>query len=65
MNDRNTEQQLRYLGEVCTCLYRAGFETTQITATGVSSWMRRSSRQSWRRSMTAVPAYTRSLIWNG
>ena len=30
MNDRNTEQQLRYLGEVCTCLYRAGFETTQI-----------------------------------
>ena len=30
MNDHNTEQQLRYLGEVCTCLYRAGFETTQI-----------------------------------
>ena len=30
MNDRNTEQQLHYLGEVCTCLYRAGFETTQI-----------------------------------
>jgi len=30
MNDRNTEQQLRYLGEVCTCLYRAGVETTQI-----------------------------------
>lgn len=30
MNDRNTEQQLRYLGEVCACLHRAGFETTQI-----------------------------------
>ena len=30
MNDHNTEQKLRYLGEVCTCLYRAGFETTQI-----------------------------------
>ena len=39
--------------------------STGITATGVSSWMRRSSRQSWRRSMTAVPACTRSLIWNG
>lgn len=30
MNDRNTEQQLRYLGEVSACLYRAGFETTQM-----------------------------------
>ena len=26
MNDRNTEQQNRYLEEVCTCLHRAGFE---------------------------------------
>lgn len=50
-----------------TCLLRMrSLETsTGITATGVSSWMRRSSRQSWRRSMTAVPACTRSLIWNG
>ena len=30
MNDRNTEQQFRYLGEVCACLHRAGLETTQI-----------------------------------
>lgn len=30
MNDRNTEQQFRYLGEVCACLHRAGFETTHI-----------------------------------
>lgn len=30
MKDRNTEQQFRYLGEVCACLHRAGFETTQI-----------------------------------
>lgn len=30
MNDRNTEQQFRYLGEVRACLHRAGFETTQI-----------------------------------
>ena len=30
MNGRNTEQQFRYLGEVCTCLHRAGFETTPI-----------------------------------
>ena len=30
MKDRNTEQQLRYLGEVRACLHRAGFETTQI-----------------------------------
>ena len=28
MNDRNTEQQNRYLEEVCTCLHRAGFETS-------------------------------------
>ena len=30
MNDRNTEQQLRYLEEVCTCLHRAGFETQPL-----------------------------------
>ena len=30
MNDHNSEQQLRYLGEVRACLHRAGFETTQI-----------------------------------
>ena len=30
MNDHNTEQQLRYLGEVCACLHRAGLDTTQI-----------------------------------
>ena len=30
MNDRNTEQQNRYLEEVCTCLQRAGFETLPL-----------------------------------
>jgi len=30
MNDRNTEQQNRYLEEVCTCLHRAGFETQPL-----------------------------------
>ena len=30
MNDRNTEQQIRYLEEVCTCLHRAGFETQPL-----------------------------------
>ena len=30
MNDRNTEQQLRYLEEVCTCLHRAGYETRPL-----------------------------------
>ena len=30
MNDCNTEQQLRYLEEVCTCLHRAGFETQPL-----------------------------------
>ena len=30
MNDRNTEQQLHYLEEVCTCLHRAGFETQPL-----------------------------------
>ena len=30
MNDHNSEQQLRYLGEVRAYLHRAGFETTQI-----------------------------------
>ena len=30
MNNRNTEQQLRYLEEVCTCLHRAGFETQPL-----------------------------------
>lgn len=27
MNDRNAEQPLRYLEEVCISLHRAGFET--------------------------------------
>ena len=30
MNDHNSEQQLRYLGEVRACLHRAGLDTTQI-----------------------------------
>ena len=30
MNNRNTEQQLRYLEEVCTCLHRAGFEAQPL-----------------------------------
>ena len=30
MYDRNTEQQNRYLEEVCTCLHRAGFETQPL-----------------------------------
>ena len=30
MNDRNTEQQNRYLEGVCTCLHRAGFETQPL-----------------------------------
>ena len=30
MNDRNTEQQLRYLEEVCVRLHRAGFETQPL-----------------------------------
>ena len=30
MNERKTEQQLRYLEEVCTCLHRAGFETQPL-----------------------------------
>ena len=30
MNNHNTEQQLRYLEEVCTCLQRAGFETQPL-----------------------------------
>lgn len=30
MNDRNMEQQLRYLKEVCIPLYRAGFETQPL-----------------------------------
>ena len=30
MNDRNTEQQLRYLGEIRACLHRAEFETRPI-----------------------------------
>lgn len=30
MNDRNTEQQLRYLEEVCTYLHRAGFEAQPL-----------------------------------
>ena len=30
MNERKTEQQLRYLEEVCTYLHRAGFETQPL-----------------------------------
>ena len=30
MNERNTEQQLRYLEEVCIPLHRAGFETQPL-----------------------------------
>ena len=30
MNERNTEQQLRYLEEVCISLHRAGFETQPL-----------------------------------
>ena len=30
MNERKTEQQLRYLEEVCVCLHHAGFETQPL-----------------------------------
>ena len=30
MNERNTEQHIRYLEEVCACLHRAGFETQPL-----------------------------------
>ena len=30
MNNRNTDQQLPYLEEVCTCRHRAGFETQPL-----------------------------------
>lgn len=50
---------------ICLLRMRSLETSTGITATGASSWMRRSSRQNWHRSMIVVPAYTRSLIWNG
>ena len=30
MNDRNTEQQIHYLEEICVRLHRAGFETQPL-----------------------------------
>ena len=39
MNERNTEQHIRYLEEVCACLHRAGFETQPLEESQLLSIM--------------------------
>ena len=39
MNNRNMEQQLRYLEEICIPLHRAGFETQPLSLSCLSIGM--------------------------